>query len=173
MTLWVIESWLSFIIEIVWNEPEWNGNIKESTYRYTGDLLQLEQCCNDKPENRLPLACTTIISPLYEKASEWSQCLVSHPDAAFAAYVTTGITNGFRIGHSRAVSQLSTTPHNLMSAVVHPEVVQNYLERECKAGRLTGPFERSDLPEVHCSPFGVIPKKGDDYIVSVVRELWN
>lgn len=162
MTLWVIKSWFSFTVDTVWNEPEWNGNIKESTYRYTGDLLQLEQCVRGNLEHQLPTACTAMTSPLYEKSSEWSQCLVSHPDAAFAAYIMTGITNGFRIGHSRAVSQLSTTPHNLMSAMVHPEIVQNYLDRECKAGRLTGPFKLKDLPEIHCSPFGVIPKKGQD-----------
>ena len=117
MTLWVIESWFSFIIDIVWNEPEWNGNIKESTYRYTGDLLQLEQCCN---ENRLPLACTTIISPLYKKASEWSQCLVSHPDAAFAAYVTTGITNGFRISLSKNLTFLRVKKTLLHHAARYP-----------------------------------------------------
>ena len=103
-----------------------------------------------------------MLSPLHEKASVWFQCLVNHPDVAFAAYITLGITNGFRIGHSKVVTQLRTNPRNLMSALVHPEVVQDYLDRECKAGRLVGPFKQTDLPMIHCSPFGVIPKKGQD-----------
>ena len=39
-------------------------------------------------------------------------------------------------------------------------MVEKYLQGERKVGRLIGAFTGADLPEVHCSPFGVIPKKG-------------
>ena len=43
--------------------------------------------------------------------------------------------------------------------MVHPEVVEKYLEGECHVGRLIGPFAHMDLPGIHCSPFGIIPKR--------------
>jgi len=158
----IVGNYNCFISGMVWNEPEWNGNIIDRAYCYIEDLLQLEQCPNENLGHQLPTVCTAITSPLSEKVSEWSQGLTSHPDAAFSAHIMNGITNGFRIGYSTVASQLSTTPHNLMSAMAHPEVVHKYLDRECKAGRLRGPFIPTDLPGVHCSPFGVIREKGVD-----------
>ena len=145
-----------------WPSPEskWNGNIIEGKYRYTEDLLQWDQCANEELGHHLPRACTKILSPLNEKAAEWAQCLAVHPDTAFSSYIIAGITNGFRIGYSRTAAELRATPYNLPSAMVHPVVVQNYLDGECNAGRLSGPFKHTDLPEIHYSPFGVIPKKG-------------
>ena len=46
--------------------------------------------------------------------------------------------------------------------MVYPEVVEKYLEGECHIGRLIGPFAQMDLPGIHRSPFGVIPKKGQN-----------
>ena len=47
---------------------------------------------------------------------------------------------------------------NMKSIAVHREVVGSYITREKEAGRLLGPVPRNTLPEVHVSPFGVIPK---------------
>ena len=45
------------------------------------------------------------------------------------------------------------------SAKQHPEVVSEYLHKECSLGRMLGPFpETSQLPPLHISRFGVIPK---------------
>ena len=46
--------------------------------------------------------------------------------------------------------------------MVHPEVVEKYLEGKCHMGQLIGPFAQMDLPGMHHSPFGVIPKKGQN-----------
>ena len=46
--------------------------------------------------------------------------------------------------------------------MVHPEVVAKYLEDEIEVARLVGPLQRGSMLQVHCSPFGVIPKKGQD-----------
>ena len=44
----------------------------------------------------------------------------------------------------------------------HPQVVEDYIAKECKLGRLAGPFPKSEVPHIHTSPFGVIPKKSKD-----------
>jgi len=46
----------------------------------------------------------------------------------------------------------------MLSALEHPEVVQKYLQEECQMGRVLGPFDLGELPGVHVSKFGVIPK---------------
>ena len=37
-------------------------------------------------------------------------------------------------------------------------MVQKYLQEECKMGQVLGPFDLGELPGVHVSKFGVIPK---------------
>ena len=45
------------------------------------------------------------------------------------------IANGFRIGYySSATLKHKTATHSLLSAMVHPEVVEKYLEGECHVG---------------------------------------
>ena len=46
----------------------------------------------------------------------------------------------------------------MASAQAHPEAVSKYLEEEIAKGRIIGPLNARSLPEVHVSPFGVIPK---------------
>ena len=53
-------------------------------------------------------------------------------------------------------------PTYILSAIQHPDVIEDYIMKECAKGRLLGPFKRKSFPLVHCSPFGVIPKKGQD-----------
>ena len=47
---------------------------------------------------------------------------------------------------------------NMKSVNDHKEVIDQYIQEEREAGRLLGPFQRSKMPGVHVSPFGVIPK---------------
>ena len=42
----------------------------------------------------------------------------------------------------------------------HPEIIREYLAKECAEGRILGPFPPASLPGVQVSRFGVIPKKG-------------
>ena len=49
---------------------------------------------------------------------------------------------------------------NMVSAVQHPGPVQQYLVSEQEAGRIADPFREQEVPEVHVSCFGVIPKSG-------------
>ena len=89
----------------------------------------------------------------------WQACLQSHPDQHFTHYILKGITEGFRIGFDRRC-KLKAAQKNMHSAVQHPLVIDRYLQDECKAGRVMGPFHAQDIsPPVHISRFGVIPTK--------------
>ena len=44
------------------------------------------------------------------------------------------------------------------SAMEHAAVVDKYLGKECSEGRMVGPLDPKEWPNVHVSPFGVIPK---------------
>ena len=45
------------------------------------------------------------------------------------------------------------------SAANHPEVIREYIAKECSEGRILGPFDSNLLPKVQISWFGVIPKR--------------
>lgn len=125
-------------------------------YPYTADLLTLD-LCRPPPTPPHPLLWR-VHTPL--RYSAWEAALAGHPDKAYVRFLLAGISKGFRIGFSRTVS-LRSAPRNMRSALEHPEVVQAYLEGECKKGRMLGPFsaaERARLPPCHTNRFGVIPK---------------
>ena len=125
-------------------------------YAYTADLLTLDLCrcpaltaCSRLSRVQTPLVCQA-----------WEAVLVGHPDRAFARYVTRGIREGFRIGFHRS-RPLRSAARNMLSACMHPEVIQAYLDKECAAGRMLGPFSPpalGGLPPLHVNRFGVIPK---------------
>ena len=72
-------------------------------------------------------------------------------------YITTGISQGFRIGFNYS-QPLKSCSHNLLSAAQFPVVVDEYLASKSKLSRIV------QIPEhlqskVHLNPFGVISKK--------------
>ena len=88
--------------------------------------------------------------------------LFSHPDKWFTDYIVRGIQQGFRIGFQGSRDQLRSCRRNMVSSREHPDVVEAYIANEVKAARLerVGSRDKADKGGVHCSPFGVIPKKG-------------
>ena len=98
----------------------------------------------------------TIVTPLQPR--EWERALLAHPDQEFARYVCSGIREGFRIGFDYRCARCKSGPGNMKSVQEHGDVVERYIGAECEARRLLGPLERSRFPQVHVSPFGVIPK---------------
>ena len=96
-----------------------------------------------------------VITPLV--LPHWESLLADHPDKNYSGYLLKGIKEGFWIGFDRGV-KLASARKNMLSAVEHPEVVNQYLLKERKRGVLLGPFQRKDMPEVVISRFGVIPK---------------
>ena len=90
--------------------------------------------------------------------SAWYTALRAHPDRSFVSYICTGLQIGFRIGFARH-KPLRNAASNMLSAMQHPEQIDEYLEKELRLGRMLGPFrDLGGLPLVHISRFGVIPK---------------
>ena len=121
---------------------------------YTQQLIALDRC---KPSvgSRSPEdpGVGAICTPL--KVGAWRVALESHPDRAFARYVTMGMSEGFRIGFARSHALMSAK-RNLPSVTERPEVFAGYLEKELALGRFVGPFDPS--PAWHINRVGVIPK---------------
>ena len=123
-------------------------------YRYTTDLLCLDFCRRTGATQARELELVS--TPLVVEA--WARALSQHPDRAFARYVCTGLQFGFRIGFTNTIKLKSATA-NMGSAREHPSVVSEYLAKELSLGRMLGPFNQSaQLPPLHISRFGVIPK---------------
>ena len=101
-----------------------------------------------------------MITPLRKQA--WGQELAEHPDRWFVNYILTGIEHGFRIGFGGRSEVLHCGTRNMVSAEEHSQVVDEYIATEmalhCLVRIDTLGVQRAD--RVHCSPFGVIPKKG-------------
>ena len=92
-----------------------------------------------------------VTTPL--KFSVWEQQLCGHPDKDFAAYILKGIRQGFRIGVDPTANPSSATK-NMRSAVVNPQVIDEYIKQESKAGNIIGPFSKAQAPAVHINRFG-------------------
>lgn len=108
---------------------------------------------------KLPGYLAGIRSPL--KLEAWHKWLGCHPDWELANLLQRGITSGFRVGLDAGQSQLQSRKHNLLSAAEHPEEIDSYIQKEVAAGRVVkvSSPEEADRLGIHCSPFGVIPKK--------------
>lgn len=84
--------------------------------------------------------------------------MVSHPDQELVEYIIAGLREGFRIGYDYQRHKCKRCVDNMKSAKEHPQVVDDYIMKECLAGRLLGPLDPQLFTEVQVSRFGVIPK---------------
>ena len=103
-----------------------------------------------------PLAPVSLVTPL--QLSQFQAELRDYPDHSAAAYVLTGLRDGFRIGFDASSVSLLSASSNMRSALEHPSVVDDYLQVEVSCGRVAGPFATPPVPGLHVSRFGVIPK---------------
>ena len=124
-------------------------------YQYTRSLLALAACT---PVTSMVHGGNwgKIVTPL--RVSVWERGLADHPDREYANYICRGIREGFRVGFDHQKCKCRVAPGNMKSVVNHREVVETYLQGEREGGRVLGPFRKDLMPEVHVSPFGVIPK---------------
>ena len=135
------------------------GNqMAEQVPQHTGNaahLLRLEECCQTTLWE-VPNMLFQVHTPLVIGA--WEKELVSHPDQERASYLLNGLRNGFRIGYNYKENTCRPCGKNMVSAALHPQVVEDYLSKECSAGRIVGPLPLQEFSFVQISPFGVIPK---------------
>ena len=133
----------------------WEGNVEKGKYVYLEDLLQMERYTVPL---RVPAHIRDIVSPLTARLQMWVALLDNHPDQRLKKFILKGLEEGFHIGYDWEHRRKAAT-HNLLSCIEHPDVVQEYIQKECSLGRVLGPFPRTEVPHLHISPFGVIPKK--------------
>ena len=107
---------------------------------YIGDLLKLDECRESGEVPRWE------VGPSPFKLAQWESSLQLHPDQQFAAYIRTGLREGFRIGFDRQGPRLRSVPHNHPSASVNQRVVSDYIAEEVQTGRLVGPVPLAVLP---------------------------
>ena len=130
-------------------------NTAVGAYIYTSDLLALDSCRPpiEHQDSKLCTVCTPVNTSLLV------ECLSSHPDKRFVNYIAKGFKEGFRIGFDWSRAHQSAN-HNMPSAALHAEVIEENIRGEIEEQRLFGPFKAEDLsPPVHISRFGVIEKK--------------
>jgi len=104
----------------------------------------------------IPLEATSITTPLI--AHNWLTLLKEYPNQHLVTFFITGITDGFRIGFNSPPGPIVSAEKNLLGAIQHPGVVDQYLAEELSHHRIAGPFHPDLIPEAHISRFGVIPK---------------
>ena len=126
------------------------------TYRYTSDLWALHQASAASLSCPIPVTSNWQPSPL--PPAIWAAALQRHPDRHLAEYVIRGLEDGFRIGFDSARRTLRPASRNMGSAYATPQVVSEYLQKECILGRVLGPLQ-SPPPGLMVSKFGVIPKR--------------
>ena len=103
--------------------------------------------------------CCSRAALLNHRKQDWEYSQANDPDRRFADYIVGGICTGLRVGFDydhRCVK----AKNNMHSTREHPEIIREYLAKECAAGRILGLFPLASLPSVQFSRFGVIPKTG-------------
>ena len=91
--------------------------------------------------------------------SAWSKELSRHPDRDFVEYLLNGIRLGFRVGY-KGGGPLRSAMDYMRSVTMCPQVVTEYIKKECGWGTLLGPLPLDLLSVVHTNRFGIIPKSG-------------
>ena len=126
----------------------------DGRYIYTHDLLKLE---GDRRSSVSVVSQLSMVhTPLHLAA--WRRHLHCHPDRDFTDYILRGIEKGFCIG-ANPEAMLKPAHRNMKSAQQHPDVINEYLQKETHLLNIIGPFHLHTSPEVHINRFGVIPKK--------------
>ena len=88
----------------------------------------------------------------------WEQCLRDHPDHRYREYLVNGFMAGFRVGFQYGKKKCASATANMQSAVLQPDVVDEYLAKEVRLGRVVGPLEPGSHPRVQINRFGLVPK---------------
>ncbi|XP_028417558.1 uncharacterized protein LOC114541971 [Dendronephthya gigantea] len=121
------------------------------------------------PESRILFPLVSRVSPL--QYVEFHRELINHPNQAMVRYVLDGIAHGFPSGFDPSLVSLRPSHRNMKSALQHPDVIDKYLANEISHGRVVGPFASPPFPNLQCSPFWVIPKKGQPGKRRLIQDL--
>ena len=85
-------------------------------------------------------------------------CLNMPEDQQFIRSLLQATSNGAVMMAIPALSFARITP-NLTSALLHPDAVSAALAKEVSNGHTAGPFQTPPIPNLQCSPLGVVSKE--------------
>ena len=107
-----------------------------------------------------PLMISTAAAKIHTLlvAQEWKSHLQGYNNHKLTEFFLAGITQGFKTGFKMGNISLKSVAKNLPGALLHPEVVDKYLQHELSQHRLSGPYPATSCSQAHISRFGVIPK---------------
>ena len=123
----------------------------------------------------MPIPLRNILTPL--NLAFWQEELQSHQDKEFTKLILKGLSSGFRIGFNPQhlpMGTLQPARRNMLSALEHLKVVDEYLTRELLASHFAIASQTSTWHlQIQTSPSGVIPKKGkvDQWRLEVYRYI--
>ena len=123
-------------------------------YLYMRDLQSISNCIPpgipQVPQLLREVRTTLVLA-------SWQSQLSGHSDLDFVSYILSGIANGFRIGFDYNRHLHRSAKRNMLSATQNPDIVREYLAKECCLGRVVRPVEKGLFP-LHINRLGVIPK---------------
>jgi len=127
-----------------------------STTRRIAEVPTLASSAPNHPEPSFP---ATSLRPPSTPVNfpQLSAELQHHPDQQFAQDLLPDPRFGCNIGNSGPRSSRITP--NFRLALQHPEAGFEALPKELSRGHTAGPFPSPPLPNLQCSPLGVVPKK--------------
>lgn len=133
------------------------GPDKALSHTYTTWLLNWRSYMTDASYRvMVPPEAAVVTTPL--RPHNWLELLSTFPNQDLKEFFINGLLHGFKIGFKNPLSQLRSSKKNLLGALQHPQVVDDYLQAEIAEHRVIGPFQMEDIPAAHISRFGVIPK---------------
>jgi len=93
---------------------------------------------------RVPPEATVITTPLHPHRRH--EMLSGYPSKALAEFFITGLLHSFEIGFNNPSSLLRSARKNLLGALQHPKVVDDYLKVEIAEHSVIGLFPRENIP---------------------------
>ena len=95
--------------------------------------------------------------------------LLQFYDRDKAQYLISGFRQGFHLHYKG--TRKNRDCKNLKSTHQHPEVFKQKVQKEVELGRYIGPFKSPPIPNLQCSPLGLVPKKGNPGKLRLIMHL--
>ena len=110
--------------------------------------------CQNSQADFCHLQGTKIRTPIQvDRLAHWLQGY----DRSETTFLLNGFTNSFHAGFHGVANNV--VPKNMKSAYKHPSEVDNHIQKELKANRLAGPFDKPPFTNFQASPIGLVEKK--------------
>ena len=110
--------------------------------------------CGPVVSRVLPRLRKEVVTPL--KWEVWDYFLVNHPDQEYRRYKVMGLLEGIGFNYDRLRVVKSYIKYGVNNA--KPDIVRDYLSKECAEGWVLGPLPPELFSSVQISRIGVIPK---------------